>query len=105
LALSYNRSQVEAEEAADAVRAAGRRVFVIQADLSRGEECRRLVDAAAASLGRLDVLVNMASVYRTVPFEETDEAVWDSVVDVDLKAAFLCARAAAPHLRGAGGGR
>ena len=105
LALSYNRSQVEAEEAADAVWAAGRRVFLIQADLSRGEECRRLVDAAAASLGRLDVLVNMASVYRTVPFEETDEAVWDSVVDVDLKAAFLCARAAAPHLRGAGGGR
>ena len=47
----------------------------------------------------------MASVYRTVPFDDTDEAVWDSVVDVDLKAAFLCARAAAAHLRGAGGGR
>ncbi len=105
LALSYNRSQLEAEEAADAVRAAGRRVFLIQADLSRGEECRRLIDAAAASLGRLDVLINMASVYRTVPFDDTDEAVWDSVVDVDLKAAFLCARAAAAHLRGAGGGR
>ena len=105
LALSYNRSQVEAEEAADAVRAAGRRVFVIQADLSRGEECRRLVDDASASLGRLDVLINMASVYRTVAFDDTDEAVWDSVVDVDLKAAFLCARAAAAHLRTAGGGR
>jgi NAD(P)-dependent dehydrogenase (short-subunit alcohol dehydrogenase family) len=105
LALSYNRSRLEAEEAADAVRAAGRRAFLIQADLSRGDDCGRLIDDAAASLGRLDVLINMASVYRTVPFDDTDEAVWDSVVDVDLKAAFLCARAAAPHLRGAGGGR
>ena len=105
LALSYNRSRREAEEAAAAVRSAGRRVFLIQADLSRGDECRRLVDEAAASLGRLDVLINMASIYRSVPFDDTDEAVWDAAIDVDLKAAFLCARAAATHLRAAGGGR
>jgi len=105
LALTYNRSQREAEETADAVRSAGRRVFLIQADLSRGDECRRLVDESAASLGRLDVLINMASVYKSVPFDQTDEASWDATIDVDLKAAFLCARAAAPHLRAAGGGR
>jgi NAD(P)-dependent dehydrogenase (short-subunit alcohol dehydrogenase family) len=105
LALSYNRSRREAEEAADAVRSAGRRVFLIQADLSRGDECRRLVDESAVSLGRLDVLINMASVYHSVPFDDTDEAHWDAAIDVDLKAAFLCARAAAMHLRGSGGGR
>jgi NAD(P)-dependent dehydrogenase (short-subunit alcohol dehydrogenase family) len=105
LALSYNRSVREAEEAADAVRAAGRRAYAIQADLSRAGECRRLVEESAASLGRLDVLINMASIYVRVPFDETDEAHWDAAIDVDLKAAFLCARAAAPHLRAAGGGR
>ena len=105
VALSYNRSRREADEAADAVRAAGRRVTVIQADLSQGAECERLVREAAASLGRLDVLVNMASVYSSVAFDQTDEAMWDAVLDVDLKAAFLCARAAAPHLRARGGGR
>ena len=105
LALSYNRSQNEAEEAADAVRSAGRRVYVIQADLSRAAECRRLVDESAASLGRLDVLVNMASVYQNAAFDDTDEARWDAAIDVDLRAAFLCARAAATHLRAAGGGR
>ena len=47
----------------------------------------------------------MASVYSVVPFEATDEAVWSSVVNVDLRAAFLCARAAVPHMRSAGGGR
>jgi NAD(P)-dependent dehydrogenase (short-subunit alcohol dehydrogenase family) len=41
----------------------------------------------------------MASVYREVPLEDTDAAVWDSVVNVDLRAAFLCARAAIPHMR------
>jgi NAD(P)-dependent dehydrogenase (short-subunit alcohol dehydrogenase family) len=105
VALSYNRSKREAEDAADAVRAARRQVLVIQADLAKAEECRRLVNQSASTLGRLDVLVNMASVYTTVPFEDTDEAHWDAVVDVDLKAAFLCAHAAVPHLRAAGGGR
>jgi NAD(P)-dependent dehydrogenase (short-subunit alcohol dehydrogenase family) len=105
VALSYNRSKREAEDAADAVRAAGRQVHVIQADLAKAEECRRLVNQSASTLGRLDVLVNMASVYTTVPFDDTDDAHWDAVVDVDLKAAFLCAHAAVPHLRAAGGGR
>jgi NAD(P)-dependent dehydrogenase (short-subunit alcohol dehydrogenase family) len=105
IALSYNRSSREAEEAGAAVRATGRRAFLIHADLSEGAACRRLVEEAAASLGRLDVLVNMASVYSAVPFEATDENAWDRVIDVDLKAAYLCAHAAVPHLRAAGGGR
>lgn len=105
VALSYNRSKDEAERAADGVRAAGRRAFLFQADLARGPECARLVNEAAASLGRLDVLVNMASVYASVPLDETDEARWDAVVNVDLKASFLCAQAAVPHMRSAGGGR
>lgn len=105
VALSFNRSRDDAERAADTVRAAGRQAFLLQADLSKGADCQSLVDGAAGALGGLHVLVNMASVYRSVPFDATDEAVWDSVVDVDLKAAFLCARAAVPHLRAAGGGR
>jgi NAD(P)-dependent dehydrogenase (short-subunit alcohol dehydrogenase family) len=105
VALSYNRSRTEAEDAAASVRAAGRQAVLIRADVSQARECERLVNEAARSLGRLDVLVNMASVYRSVPLDDTDESVWDSTVDVDLKAAFLCARAAITHLRAAGGGR
>jgi NAD(P)-dependent dehydrogenase (short-subunit alcohol dehydrogenase family) len=105
VALSFNRSQVEAEAAAAQVRAAGRRAFVYQADLSQGEQATGLVERAAADLGRVDVLLNMASVYTSIPLENTDERAWDAVVDVDLKAAFLCARAAVPFMRSAGGGR
>lgn len=105
VALSFNRSRAEADQASAAIRATGRRAFPIQADLSDGAACARLVDEAARQMGRLDVLINMASVYRSVPFADTDEALWDAVVNVDLRASFLCARAAAPHLRAAGGGR
>jgi NAD(P)-dependent dehydrogenase (short-subunit alcohol dehydrogenase family) len=105
VALAYNRSSREAEEAAASVREAGRRAVVIRADLSDAAACRRLVDEAAGAFGHLDILVNMASVYTEVPFDETDEARWDAVIDIDLKASFLCARAAAPHMRAAGGGR
>jgi NAD(P)-dependent dehydrogenase (short-subunit alcohol dehydrogenase family) len=105
IALSFNRSQSEAEAAASDARAAGRRAFAVQADLSRADAAAILVDRVAAEFGRLDVLVNMASVYASVPFDDTDERVWDAVVNVDLRAAFLCARAAVPHMRKAGGGR
>lgn len=105
VALSYNRSRFEAEEAAAVIQRAGRNAVLLQADLSDPAACRQLVDAAARALGRLDALVNMASVYSAVPIDDTDEAVWDAVVGVDLKAAFLCSRAAIPHLRASGGGR
>ena len=105
VALSYNQSRNEAETAAAGIRATGRRAVCIQADLSQGPACQQLVDETVRQLGRLDVLVNMASLYAATPFDELTEAIWDRGLAVDLKAAFLCARAAVPHMREAGGGR
>lgn len=103
--LSYNRSRAEAEETAGSVRRLGRQCALVQVDLADGEGCARLVDSVAASLGRLDILINMASLYSAVPFDQMDERRWNAVLNVDLRAAFLCARAAVPHMRAAGGGR
>jgi NAD(P)-dependent dehydrogenase (short-subunit alcohol dehydrogenase family) len=105
VALSYNASRAEAEAAAADITAAGRRAHMVRANLSNPDDCRALVDEAASTFGRLDVLVNMASVYSSVPFDETDEHTWDRVVDVDLRGAFLCSRAAVPHMRAQRGGR
>jgi NAD(P)-dependent dehydrogenase (short-subunit alcohol dehydrogenase family) len=105
VALSYNQSRNEAEAAAAAIRATGRRAVCIQADLAKGPACQELVAETVRQLGRLDVLVNMASLYAATPFDELNEALWDRGLAVDLKAAFLCARAAVPHMREAGGGR
>src|SRR5205085_710542 len=104
-ALSYSRSRAEAEQAVDRVRAAGRKSAIMQADLSQSEACEAVVAATVEQLGRLDILINMASVYVQRPFDELRAADWDAVIDVDLRAAFLCARAAAPYMRRQGGGR
>jgi NAD(P)-dependent dehydrogenase (short-subunit alcohol dehydrogenase family) len=105
VALSYNTSRAEAEAAADDIRAAGRRAHIASANLGNPDDCRALVEGAAAAFGRLDVLVNMASVYKSTPFDELDEESWNATVDIDLRAAFLCSRTAVPHMRRGGGGR
>jgi NAD(P)-dependent dehydrogenase (short-subunit alcohol dehydrogenase family) len=105
VALSYARSRAEAEEAAERVRAAGRRAAIIQADLSQPDASGQVVAAAVQAFGRLDILINMASVYVARPFDELRASDWDAVLNVDLRAAFLCAHAAAPHMRAQGGGR
>ena len=105
VAFSYARSKVEAEEAAESVRAQKRRAATFQADLSQPPAAAALVDAVAAELGRLDILINMASVYIQRPFETLTVADWNAVLDVDLRGAFLCSHAAAPHMRRQGGGR
>jgi NAD(P)-dependent dehydrogenase (short-subunit alcohol dehydrogenase family) len=105
VALSYAHSLGAANEAAALVRAAGRRAVVLQSDLSTIEGCHTLVARAVEALGRIDILINMASVYERKPFDDLDPADWQRPLDVDLRAAFLCAQAAAPHMRLRGGGR
>ncbi len=56
-------------------------------------------------MGRLDILINMASVYVERPFEQVRAADWNAGIDVDLRAAFFCAQAAVPYMRTQGGGR
>jgi NAD(P)-dependent dehydrogenase (short-subunit alcohol dehydrogenase family) len=105
VALSYRSSREEAEGAAHEIEALHRRALLVKADLSAPDECRRVVAETAQAFGRLDVLVNMASLYTQKPYATLTDADWDAQLAVDLRAAHLCAQAAAPHMRAAGGGR
>jgi len=105
VALSYARSEVEARAAASAVEAAGVSAAVFKADLSSPDDCVALIEGVVSRFGRIDILVNMASVYTNKPLTDLTLADWDAVVNVDLRAAFLCAHAAIPHMRQQGGGR
>jgi len=105
VALVFNRSREEANAAAAAIAAAGQKAFVLQADLSDPPSCRRVIDEAATWLGRLDVLVNMASVYESRSLEALTLEDWTRTLDVDLRATHLCTLAAIPHMRRQGGGR
>ena len=102
--LCYNRSRTEADATAAAVKAAGRRVFVKQADLTRAADCEAFVEESAVALGRVDVLINMASIYVSKPFSELTIEEYDENVAVDMRSAFICSRAVWPHMRRSGGG-
>jgi NAD(P)-dependent dehydrogenase (short-subunit alcohol dehydrogenase family) len=105
VALVYRTSRTESDETADAVRALGRRAVVIHGDLRSADACERIVDETVDTLGRLDILINMASVYRPRPFDELTLEDWNAAMEVDLRASWLCARAAVPHMRRLRGGR
>ena len=105
VALHYNRSAGEADAAVRALRAAGARAEAVQADLGVPDECRRLVAEVVARFGRLDVLVNMASIYTHKDFDALTDEDWERQLSVDLRATWLVSQAAVPHMRAAGGGR
>jgi NAD(P)-dependent dehydrogenase (short-subunit alcohol dehydrogenase family) len=105
IALVYRQSRAEAEETSDAVKALGRRATIIQCDLRDPDGGDRAVEATVDALGRLDVLVNMASLYSPKAIDELTVEEWDAQLNVDLRASWLCARAAAPHMRRLRGGR
>ncbi len=88
----------------DELRAAGHTAIFITADLSRAQDSEAAVDAAAKALGALDIWINCAGLGRGAPPEALPVEDWDYVLNVNLRAAFLCARRAIPHLRARGGG-
>ena len=105
VAVVYRASRKEAEETAGTLRSMGRRALVIQADLQQPEGCSRVVEAAVTEFGRLDILVNMASMYREKALDDLTLEDWDAQMAVDLRAAWLCSHAAIPHMRRGRGGR
>jgi NAD(P)-dependent dehydrogenase (short-subunit alcohol dehydrogenase family) len=105
IVLTYQRSEAEAKAVAETVQQLGRRALVLQADVSEPRAAPSVITEIDRAFGRLDVLVNMASVYRSVPIERLDHDEWTRQLAVDLGGAFLFSQAAAPMMRRAGGGR
>jgi 3-oxoacyl-[acyl-carrier protein] reductase len=105
LVVNYNRSESEAEEVVREIRASGRRAIPSQADVSRRADVLEMFAVAEREFGRLDILVNNAGVYFPAKFDQLTEEQWDAALNVNLKAQFLCAQAAAPLMKRQGRGR
>ena len=91
--------RIEAE-----VNEAGGRALFVKLDVSSEEDWKNAVARAAQRFGKLDVLVNNAGIYRTVPIEETTLEEWNEVMSVNATGVFLGTRYAIPEMRKAGGG-
>ena len=93
------RSRGPAEESAAAIAAAtGRRALAFTADVTRADDVQRLVGEVEAALGPIDILINSAGVNIRGLSAELSEADWDTVIDINLKGTFLCARAVGPGM-------
>jgi NAD(P)-dependent dehydrogenase (short-subunit alcohol dehydrogenase family) len=95
----YHNSEPGARETVAAIEKLGRRAVAVDANLLSGAEIRRLVSAAGAEFGRLDVLVNSAANFLPASIISTTEEIWDAALGTNLKAPFFCAQAAAPLLK------
>lgn len=84
----------------EAIAELGRQCLYIQTDVTQSAQIERAVAATVAEFGKLTILVNNAGKGRDpVAIEELREEDWDAVVDLNLKSAYLCCRAAVPHLK------
>ena len=97
-------SAAEADAVAREIRDAGGKATAKIADIGKPEGAAALVSAAVDSFGRLDIVVNNAAVRREIDFEQLDYQEWRDITATILDGAYLCSRAALPHLIAAGGG-
>jgi len=105
--INCSRSRPEAEETAELCRAAGSAAAVVQADISKDAECRRLMQTAGEEFGRIDVLVNNAAVTEFVPFDDLEGLTgekWERIFRTNVFGTFFCIRAAVPHMKRIGKG-
>lgn len=105
VAVNYLSAAAKADAVAAAVQAAGRRSVSIQADVSRSDDVRALVDRTRAALGPVDVLVNNAGIIRPQKIEDITERDWDDLMTVNLKSCFLVTQAVLPEMRARTWGR
>ena len=76
----------------------GRRALAVQADVARFEDGERMIRETLEGLGRIDILVNNAGITRDKLILRMSEEDWDTVLDVNLKGAFNCTRAAVRYM-------
>ena len=95
-----------AEDTAAAVAHAGGRAVAVEADVSKADQCARMVTAAEQAFGRLNVLFNNAGIMHQGDDDavNTDETVWTLTMDVNARSVFLGCKYGIPALRRAGGG-
>jgi 3-oxoacyl-[acyl-carrier protein] reductase len=104
VAINYIGDGGHADEAVRELRELSIEAIALKADVRNAVEVRSMVDVAAETFGRLDVLVNNAALQTEAAFLDVTEEDWDRVIDTNLKGTFLCTQAAARYMVERGGG-
>src|SRR3989454_4508527 len=105
MAVHYCKGREHADELAAEFERGGCRVGVFHADVSRPEDCHRLLEQAAKQLGPVDILVNNAGINRDRSIRKMSAAEWDEVIQTNLNSVFHCTKAALEPMIARGWGR
>lgn len=92
VAVNYIASAEAAEEVAKYARGKGRRAMTVKADVSKRPEVEAMIDRVWKELGPIDILVNNAGIETIVPFLELTDEQWTRLVDINLRAPWLCSQ-------------
>ena len=99
------RNTAKSEAAAAELAKLGVKTAVLNVDVASEASCRKMIEDAVKALGRIDILVNNAGINIRKPANELALEEWRQVIDVNLTSAFICAHAAYPRMKEAGGGK
>jgi len=94
----------QGKQAEGQIKASGGRAVFVQCDVTRSDDCQRVVQTAVDKYGRLDILFNNAGIVRRADVIGTSEEEWDRVMDVNVKSIYLMSKFAIPELIKQGGG-
>jgi 3-oxoacyl-[acyl-carrier protein] reductase len=105
VAVHGHSHMAEADAVANDIRSRGGEAFALQADIKSPDQCTALVKEAHAQLGRIDILINNAGgVVNRLPIRDAEDALYDTVVDLNARSVFACSRAVLPMMEAQGGG-
>jgi len=97
VAINYYKSAKEAEEVARKVKLAEGKALLIQADVRQSNQVNEMVKRTVQEFGKIDILVNNAGgIVKRVPIAETNDDLWDSTMDLNLRSVFYCSKAVIP---------
>jgi 3-oxoacyl-[acyl-carrier protein] reductase len=106
VAVNYFKSEAEAKKVNSSIKSQGGSPLLVQADVRDPKQVRDMVARTVREFGKIDILVNNAGgLPKRVPILQMDDALWNEIMDLNLRSAFYCSREVAPHMIEKGYGR
>jgi Dehydrogenases with different specificities (related to short-chain alcohol dehydrogenases) len=90
----FSRTQAQLDAVVHAITESGGQAVALAGDVAREEDVQRLFQLAHATYGRVDILLNCAAIVAVQPFATMEVALWDAVLNTNLRGTFLCCREA-----------
>ena len=103
IVINYNQDVKSAEEVYDYIKTINKNVMVLQADVTKRNDVKRLFDKTINKFGSIDVLINNAGINKRGYFDEITDNDWDMIMDSNLKSVFICCQEVFKYMKKSGG--